>query len=156
MLRLGNHDNEYLQRAWNKYGEEAFEWSILMKCQPNEMYEWEQAFHDIMREMFGVYNIGGFVQSPRLGIKHTDESKIKISKNREYKYGVENPSYGRKWTEEQRLQHVKMNSKLTGNREVIVCEMYVSGISSLQLANQFDISRSAIDRCLKRHNTMLA
>lgn len=29
LLRNGNHDNSYLQNAWNKYGESSFEFSIL-------------------------------------------------------------------------------------------------------------------------------
>ena len=28
-LRNGKHENDYLQQAWNKYGEDAFEFSIV-------------------------------------------------------------------------------------------------------------------------------
>lgn len=31
-LRSQTHDNEYLQRAWNKYGEENFRYEILIEC----------------------------------------------------------------------------------------------------------------------------
>ena len=32
-LRRSTHDNAYLQRAWLKYGEEAFAWNIIEEVQ---------------------------------------------------------------------------------------------------------------------------
>ena len=32
-LRRNVHDNDYLQNAWNKYGEENFEFSIVEICE---------------------------------------------------------------------------------------------------------------------------
>ena len=31
-LNRGNHDNEYLQRSWNKYGEDAFKFKAIYYC----------------------------------------------------------------------------------------------------------------------------
>lgn len=31
-LNRGNHDNEYLQRSWNKYGEDAFKFKAIHYC----------------------------------------------------------------------------------------------------------------------------
>lgn len=32
LLRHNKHENAHLQSAWNKYGEESFEWFILELC----------------------------------------------------------------------------------------------------------------------------
>lgn len=36
-----SHYNEYLQRAWNKYGSDSFEFSIIEECQADELNELE-------------------------------------------------------------------------------------------------------------------
>ena len=36
-LRRGTHHNHYLQRAFNKYGENSFEFSVLQECSIEEL-----------------------------------------------------------------------------------------------------------------------
>ena len=43
-LRNNNHENAYLQNAYNKYGEEAFELSILEECSREQQYIREQYY----------------------------------------------------------------------------------------------------------------
>ncbi len=43
-LRKNQHVNNYLQRAWNKYGEVQFEFEIIKKCNIDEMDKWEQYY----------------------------------------------------------------------------------------------------------------
>ncbi len=45
-LRLGNHPNDHLQKSWNKNGEDAFEFSVLERCPPEECLMREQAWLD--------------------------------------------------------------------------------------------------------------
>lgn len=40
-LRGGYHENEFLQRAWNKYGEGSFEFSIIETCEESSLNELE-------------------------------------------------------------------------------------------------------------------
>ena len=56
LLRLSNHKyelcnnkhgNSYLQRTWNKYGEENFTFEILCECTPEELNEKEIYFIDL-------------------------------------------------------------------------------------------------------------
>ncbi|HEX5125660.1 MAG TPA: GIY-YIG nuclease family protein [Rhodocyclaceae bacterium] len=37
-LRRNKHSNPYLQNAWNKYGEDAFEFIVLEECSHNEAF----------------------------------------------------------------------------------------------------------------------
>lgn len=47
-LRGGYHQNSHLQRAWKKYGEDAFEFSIVVICNPELMQFYEQRMIDSM------------------------------------------------------------------------------------------------------------
>jgi group I intron endonuclease len=46
MLRKGTHDNEHLQNAFNKYGEESFEFYPLQRVEIPELLEREQYWID--------------------------------------------------------------------------------------------------------------
>lgn len=46
-LNHGNHDNDYLQKAWNKYGEENFCFSVLECCDISELDEKEIYYIDL-------------------------------------------------------------------------------------------------------------
>lgn len=84
------HSNPHLQNSWNKYGKENFEFVILLYCDENYVYYYEQAFLD---NIYCEYNIAENAIAPMLGKKHTKEAKIKIgnaakgSKNAWYKTG---------------------------------------------------------------------
>src|SRR5258708_6992319 len=48
-LRRGVHENEYLKRAWNKYGEKAFRFDGLKSCPPDLLIETEQYWINFLR-----------------------------------------------------------------------------------------------------------
>lgn len=82
-LRDGKHDNEYLQYSFIKYGEKAFEFKLIEKCEFDKLIEREQYWLDKTKcyERHIGYNIRTIANS-NLGIKriikHTEESKRKI------------------------------------------------------------------------------
>lgn len=85
-LRNNKHPNKHLQAAWNKYGEEAFKFKTIMFCEPEQLLEHEQDWIDAMEP---EYNIAPTAGSP-LGIKHTEETKRKMSevrKGKKYRLG---------------------------------------------------------------------
>ena len=45
-LQKGNHGNNHLQNAWNKYGEKSFVFSILEECEEDKLTEREQFWID--------------------------------------------------------------------------------------------------------------
>ena len=79
-LRTGTHHNLYLQRAWNKYGNDAFEYSVLERCEKGRLTELEQSYIDLLKAAVRDY---GFNICPNarsaLGYKHTIEAKRKMS-----------------------------------------------------------------------------
>jgi len=79
-LRKGTHHSVLLQRAWNKYGEDAFAWQIVKRTAPDEAVESEQAFIDLYQacDPKRGYNILPIAGSCR-GLKHTAETRAKMS-----------------------------------------------------------------------------
>lgn len=121
-LRKNKHYNTYLQYAWNKDGESNFSFFILFYCPENELLDWEQFFIDRFQSAdrrFG-YNIAPKANRSqiseetrlkfsqvRLGKKHSEETKKKISLNNffrgKHRYGKENPFYGKHFSEKSKL-----------------------------------------------------
>jgi group I intron endonuclease len=81
-LRRNNHDNKYLQNAWNKYTEETFVFSILEECAKEKLAQREQYWMDYYRcyeRQYG-YNINpSATENPMLGQTHTPEARAKMS-----------------------------------------------------------------------------
>lgn len=73
-LRKNIHHNIHLQRAWNKYGEDSFEFVILEECDVEALLEREQYYMDQCSERYNIASIAG----SRLGIPHTPEACEKI------------------------------------------------------------------------------
>jgi group I intron endonuclease len=82
LLREGRHGNGHLQRAWWKYGEAAFSFSILQECSRTELLAAEQAHLDRLRAQYGderILNICKTCVDKRIGVPHTEEVKAVLS-----------------------------------------------------------------------------
>lgn len=53
-LRHNKHYNNHLQRAWNKYGEENFDFSILERCPKEKRFEREQYYVDSLHPEYNI------------------------------------------------------------------------------------------------------
>lgn len=117
-LRQGQHFNDYLQNAFNKYGEESFVFHVISSATTQEALNAKEIFY--VRKI-GDYNLaeGGLNQikapetrkklsqnmtgsgNPMYGKKHSEESKQKM---REARLGCE-------WSEESKL---KLSESISG------------------------------------------
>src|SRR6478736_7234599 len=81
-LRQNCHDNIALQNAWNKYGEENFEFGLVHEC-PKDMLlqceHWMMTQYDFDKNL---YNISREPLAPMRGRKHSLETKGRMSKTR--------------------------------------------------------------------------
>ena len=103
------HDNDYLQKAWNKYGEDSFTFSILEECNIQQLDAREIYYIQYFKthERKNGYNLrggGGRVgdmapevieklsgkNNPMFGKHHTEETKKKLSDMRKGVYANEN------------------------------------------------------------------
>lgn len=78
-LTKGKHHNQYLQRSWDKYGDNSFTFQILLFCSKENVLLYEQALLNGLRPEF---NIAKDAAAPMAGLKHTEETcrKMSISK----------------------------------------------------------------------------
>ena len=74
-LRLSKHHSKYLQHAYDKYGEQNFDFSTLVYCEPLELLRYEQFFIDTQKPEYNMCPTAG----NRLGMKHNEESRRKMS-----------------------------------------------------------------------------
>lgn len=90
-LKKNEHHNEYLQRAYNKYGHDAFQFIQIEICDKDKLIEKEQFYIDWFKatdENIG-YNLCKISRS-NLGRKFTEEHKQKLSiSNRKPKHSEE-------------------------------------------------------------------
>lgn len=77
LLKSNKHYNIHLQRAYNKYGENNFNFNILSICPPEYCIKLEQWFLDNLKP---EYNIRMIADSNK-GIKFTKEHKENLSKS---------------------------------------------------------------------------
>lgn len=83
LLRGGRHPSSYLQSAFRKYGEDAFEHSIVEACGQDLLTVREQFWMDHFRDR-GLYNTVPATGSP-VGYKHSPEARAKMSASQKKK-----------------------------------------------------------------------
>lgn len=89
-LKRNKHHSIYLQRAWNKYGEDNFEFNTLENCEKEHLIKREQYYLNELNPEYNICKIAG----NSMGVKHSKESNLKKSLNHAFKgkYGKEHPS----------------------------------------------------------------
>lgn len=116
-LQRNKHSNCHLQNALNFYGEDNFEFSVLLFCDSENTLVYEQLCLDSFKP---EYNMATDVCSPNKGMKHSDETKAKIGKKSlgnksmlgqkhsdEAKFKMSQSQMGHKVTDEAKLKMSK-------------------------------------------------
>lgn len=110
-LKSNRHYNQYLQRSWNKHGENCFDFLVVEdNIKIENLLTREQFwidFYNAYDKNYG-YNNSPTAGSPK-GYKHTPENKLKMSANRK---GKNNSFYGKKHSKETIDKIKNHNSKL--------------------------------------------
>lgn len=111
-LNLNSHHNIHLQRAWNKYGKDSFEFSILKKVESEDLMFLEEV--KLIETSKNLYNIAPGGSGGDLFTNHPNKDEYKknlsISQRKRYKDPLQrrivNPFYG--ITEEEREKRRKI------------------------------------------------
>lgn len=74
-LRRGRHHSVALQRAWDKYGEIAFQFRALLICTPKDLHDYEQRCLDGLKPEYNICKIVG----TSLGVKRSPEARARMS-----------------------------------------------------------------------------
>ena len=81
-LNNNRHDNQHLQRSWNKYGREAFTFQIVeVVIDPEQLIRREQMWIDHTKVIEVGYNMSPVAGRSKgtLGMKFSDETKARMS-----------------------------------------------------------------------------
>lgn len=86
-LNRNKHKNYKLQRDYNEYGKENFSFSILVQCNPDELYRVEQLLVDTVNPYYNIFKKD--VNSSK-GVKRriSTVEKIRKSMRKSMKYRV--------------------------------------------------------------------
>lgn len=95
-LRGNYHSNKYLQKSWNKYGENAFEFSLVIECDVEQLNELEieyiRRFDTVIPNGYNMTKGGDGVR----GFKWSEESRVAASESRKGKRtGADSPWFGK-------------------------------------------------------------
>ena len=152
-LNNQTHFNDYLQKAWNKYGADNFHFYVLERCDVDKLDELEVYYI----EMYGTlnrdngYNLtsGGstnktYSDDTRVKISNSlqghavsIESRIKISENHADVRGEKNGMYGRHHSEEAKQKVSKANTGRMSARRNRCC------VYCIELERIFDDATTA-------------
>lgn len=101
-LQRGTHPNRRLQRAWSRDGEHSFAFMVLEVVDGlDDVLVREQHWLDAYREAGSVYNFSIVAGSPMRGLKHTAETKQRLSE----------AGSGRRHTEDTKQKIAKSHEK---------------------------------------------
>ena len=133
-LRKGTHYAKFLQRSWNRYGEDQFFFRVIEWCDKSRLIEREQFYIDSYKPKFNSCPIAGSpsvrpisqatrekIMKSSTGRKHSDETKLKcslINKGRKH-----TPEHREKWRKKvkgrkQSPEERKMRSEAQKGRKV--------------------------------------
>ena len=87
-LRQGKYENDYLQKSWNKYGEDSFIFEIINLCDKDNLKEFEDYYiiaFDTMNRDRG-YNLQP-ADRRKGSFRHSEETKKKMSESKKGKPG---------------------------------------------------------------------
>ena len=77
LLRKNLHGkNTHFQNAWNKYGEQAFEFSVILLCDREHKLYFEDGFLKLFKP---AYNIATNATASFQGLHHTAETRTKMT-----------------------------------------------------------------------------
>ena len=87
MLKRGSHDNEYLQKSFNKHGRDNFIFEVIDYCDLNELIKKENEYIEFyesnnLNKGFNLSTVNEFRRNT-----YNDEVKIKLSKHNLRKNG---------------------------------------------------------------------
>lgn len=113
-LSFNKHSNEYLQRAWNKYGKHSFEFSIIEKCEETDLVFKEDYWVKVLMTENREYGYNLKPTDPKGKSKHSIETieKIKKANKCQNNTGKNNGFYGKKLSEQHKEKLKRSREKL--------------------------------------------
>lgn len=150
-LRKGNHDNQYLQRAWNKYGESNFYFEVIEILPTEQIDEREKFWITYYRKENRCYSIqdGGQPENLNFYIS-SDIRKRTGAKNRERLLGSKLSEETKKKMSESRTgKRIKRcTDVITEEQARTIKELLIQGRSTKEIQTETQIPYKYINNIL--------
>lgn len=104
-LASGRHHSKHLQRAWDKYGEDAFSFRIVERCDRESLIAREQHYIDTLKPEFNSRPNA----ASQLGWKPTDEARARMRAS-----AIGNTNRKGKKQSEEAKERIRLNRKGKG------------------------------------------
>lgn len=146
------HENQYFQRAWDKYGESSFIFEIIEECSRDLLNEREIFWIDYYNSYKIGYNltIGG---KGKFGYHLTDETKNKIRKNRKnFRHTIETKN---------KISEMQTGRRLTSQWKTNISNSHKKNIASgkiipntINLTNHIEKTKKKI-KCYNKDGSII-
>lgn len=150
-LRDNSHDNMYLQNAWNKYGEDNFDYVVLEVVEDSSLLdELEIKYIDYYKKKNLSYNmlLGG---GGRRGFKMSENAKrIIAEKNRQHMLGTKHSEATKKKMSETRSgRHINRSTDIL-NQDIVrnIKLLLISGKSASEVSKELGIEYRLINNLI--------
>lgn len=140
-LRNNSHPNEYLQRSWNKYGEEMFDFCVLEVCESEILNDREKYWIDYYDSFLNGYNLTLGGDGGNTISKYT-EAQLEAYKAKKKSIHSKTALKGEETSA----------SKLNNSQVVEIIDMLLSGGYIVDIAKKYNVSCSTIYD-IRVHNT---
>lgn len=151
-LNCNIHHSQALQRAYNKYGKDNFNFFILEYCEIEKLLEREQYYLDNLKPEYNICKTAGNC----LGVKRSVETIEKIASTNKKVWEdknlrTPNSKYGRNKKRENNalIKHQKEQ------RNLQIIEDLKLGIRQDELSKKYNLSPSAITQLKKKNNLII-
>ena len=107
-LNRNVHHNSYLQKSWNKYGSDNFEFMIIEEVIDIKLIIIREQFYlDTLQPFNKIGYNNCTIAGNTLGVKLSNEHRLKLSNIAKARVGDKNPFYGKKHSKESILLMIK-------------------------------------------------
>lgn len=167
LLNNNKHDNPYLQSAWNKYGQDQFEFVVIEDCSLDVLEEKEKYYIKLYKDIGLSYNIhDGGNEGYNLGKHLSEETKRKIGEKNKLNGIGKKPSEetkkkmsdahkgkkyksmsaeGRKNLSKAQQKHAEENpKKLTIEDVIAIRKLRIDGLTYTEISKKYNVTPQCI------------
>lgn len=168
-LNCGCHDNDYLQKSWNKYGCDNFYFYIIELCDVSMLDELEVYYIDLYQTMnrdngYNLTSGGGAnkqyskevcdkISQTLMGHEVSPETRKKVSENHADVSGQNHPMYGRRHSKEaiekMRQAGIGRPSSRKNLNSVLCIELNTVFENATEAGKKLQLDSGAILKCCR-------